>query len=148
MLADEGFVSCFRATPEDVRRALDQVEQFLGQTEHACAEAMIVLAEALNNVVEHAYAEKPDGLISLFAWLAGPAVSFELRDKGRPMPKGDLPVGDLPDHSTTLEHLPEGGFGWFLIHDLTEALEYERVAQENILRFRVPLTSGAQVSYG
>lgn len=52
----------------------------------------------------------------------------------------------LPDHCLlprTLpgandEGLPEGGFGWFLIQDLTQALCYYREERRNFLAFSVP----------
>ena len=40
-----------------------------------------------------------------------------------------------------MDDLPEGGFGWGLIHDLTQGLSYRRVAEENHVRFRIDLDS-------
>ena len=46
-------------------------------------------------------------------------------------------AGKLPD--TALEDLPEGGFGWHLIHSLTNDLTYLRTGGCNRLRFLLPL---------
>jgi serine/threonine-protein kinase RsbW len=40
---------------------------------------------------------------------------------------------DLPDASGPLHSLPEGGFGWFLIQNLANTLDYRRMAGENHL---------------
>ena len=36
--------------------------------------------------------------------------------------------------------LPEGGFGWYLIQDLTASLSYFREGRRNFLAFIVPVT--------
>ena len=96
----------------------------------------IVLAEALNNVVEHGY---PDGGGQIFLKLrrhrAG--LLIQIKDQGRPMPGGRTPLGDHPATSSRKENLPEGGFGWFLIRELARDLIYDRRDGENILIFRL-----------
>ncbi|MCT4372529.1 ATP-binding protein [Yangia mangrovi] len=120
----------------EVRAALGQVTEALGRggyCAHARNCAELVLAEALNNIVEHAYAGQGPGRIRL--WLQGVpgAIRLELRDRGRPMPDLALPEGRLKP----LGHdgdLPEGGFGWYLIRRLAAEVSYRRVGGENVLR--------------
>lgn len=96
------------------------------------ATAEIVLAEVLNNIAEHAYAEGPgDITVSLAATKSG--LDCRILDKGREMPGGAPPVGTLPE-----EELPEGGFGWFLIRSLTQGLSYQRKPGQNRLSFVIP----------
>ncbi len=94
--------------------------------------AEIVLAEALNNIVEHAYADGK-GEIELTICLNRQGLNCKIVDHGAPMPDGALPSGVLgsPDD------LPEGGFGWHLIRTLSEDLSYARVAGQNQLTFRL-----------
>jgi serine/threonine-protein kinase RsbW len=94
--------------------------------------AEIVLAEALNNIVEHAYADGT-GEIELTIRLNRQGLVCRIVDHGVAMPNGALPSGNL----TSPEDLPEGGFGWHLIRLLAEDLRYARVAGQNELTFRL-----------
>ena len=68
------------------------------------------------------------------------ALRVRLVDQGRAMPGLTLPEGKLPRHDVALEDLPEGGFGWFLIHNLTQRLTYRRIGAKNQLDFEIPLS--------
>jgi serine/threonine-protein kinase RsbW len=95
----------------------------------------IVLAEVLNNVVEHAYRDAP-GPICICIDHIDPVVEVSVFDQGAPMPGGHLPAGH-PTPIEEVEDLPEGGFGWFLIRTLTQDLRYERAGEVNRLCFAV-----------
>lgn len=97
--------------------------------------AEIVLAEALNNIVEHAYA-RHTGVIEITLLLRQNALLFRIVDSGLPMPGERLPVGQLAPLDQ-LDDLPEGGFGWFLIRTLSHDLDYRRVDGRNLLSFRL-----------
>lgn len=101
----------------------------------------IVLAEALNNVVEHAYSGQERGVIDLELIEHAGTLAFTITDDGHPMPDGNLPQGKAHDLSVATQDLPEGGFGWFLIHELTNQLSYERADGRNVLTFQIPLTA-------
>jgi len=129
----------FPASYEDVRDTIGETVGALdplGLSMEECSSVEIVLAEALNNVVEHGY---PDGGGEIYLKLrrhrAG--LLIQVKDRGRPMPGGRTPVGDHPATSSRREHLPEGGFGWFLIRELARDLIYDREDGENILIFRL-----------
>jgi serine/threonine-protein kinase RsbW len=97
--------------------------------------AEIALAEALNNVVEHAYDRAP-GRISVTVLLSGGMLTCTIVDRGNPMPDGALPHGHLPEIVPGGD-LPEGGFGWHLIRALSHDLAYARVEGRNELSFRL-----------
>ncbi len=97
--------------------------------------AEIVLAEALNNVVEHAYARHA-GDIEITLRLSGSELFCKIVDTGLPMPDGSLPAGVL-NRLAEGAPPPEGGFGWFLIRTLSRDLEYRRVGACNLLSFRL-----------
>jgi serine/threonine-protein kinase RsbW len=97
----------------------------------------LVLAEVLNNIVEHAFSGQPDGRIDIDITTTQSGVTCCIQDNGRAMPGGVLPSGDLPDIGVDLPDLPEGGFGWHLIRSLTSELTYRRSADGNALRFTV-----------
>ena len=96
--------------------------------------AEVVLAEALNNIVEHAYA-KSDGHIDLRLQRRPDRVLCDIVDHGALMPGGALPAG-LSQPIGVDKDLPEGGFGWFLIRSLTENLVYQRIDARNHLSFQ------------
>ena len=97
--------------------------------------AEIVLAEALNNIVEHAYARHA-GEIEITLLLHQNALICRIIDTGLPMPNELLPTGHLAAFEAT-DDLPEGGFGWFLIRTLSRDLDYRRVDGRNHLSFRL-----------
>lgn len=97
--------------------------------------AEIVLAEALNNIVEHAYAHH-DGEIEVSLQLQQNQLLCHISDSGLPMPGGELPDGILPALGA-FEDLPEGGFGWHLIRSLSKDLQYRREGDRNLLSFRL-----------
>lgn len=101
--------------------------------------AETVLAEVLNNVVEHAYAGTVSGPIELRMQHVAGRLKIDVRDYGKPMPGGDLPGGALPADDFVEDAPPEGGFGWFLIRAFARNIAYERADDQNRLTFDVPL---------
>jgi serine/threonine-protein kinase RsbW len=112
----------------------------LGADREILASVEIVLAEALNNLVEHAYGYREDGLIEMMLGLDGKSLTIELRDSGCKFP-GIPQRKTMHGDAVKLEDLPEGGFGWFMIHTLTDNIEYGYVSGQNILRFSIDSVS-------
>lgn len=98
----------------------------------------LVLAEVLNNVVEHAYPDPAAvGRISITCALKTDGLHLHITDEGEPMPEGVAPVGRQASVDVAFDDLPEGGFGWFLIQDLAKDVTYQRVGAENHLSLRL-----------
>jgi serine/threonine-protein kinase RsbW len=139
----------FAASCGDVRAALADLRSFLqgaGLSADACGTAEIVLAEALNNVAEHAYAMSGSGTIQLEVTLMPGALAANITDEGAPLPGLCLPHARNPTPGKPAkdgagQDLPEGGFGWFLIHNLTSSLRYRRLDGRNHLHLGLDLTS-------
>ncbi|MGK7752779.1 MULTISPECIES: ATP-binding protein [unclassified Roseovarius] len=104
----------------------------------------LAVGEALNNVTEHAYAGRRPGQVHMIADLLPDRVLVTLSDSGRAMPGNRLPAGDLPDSSGPRADLPEGGFGWHLIHKLCPELTYSRQAGTNTLCMTFPRHADAE----
>jgi serine/threonine-protein kinase RsbW len=101
--------------------------------------AELVLGEALNNIVEHAYATT-SGPIEVCVTRTADALACRIADRGASMPGGTPPAGQLPTGlDGPIDDLPEGGFGWFLIRTLTADLTYHRQDGRNHLSFTLPL---------
>jgi serine/threonine-protein kinase RsbW len=144
----DSFACSFRATELDARRGIVSVVERLkemGIPNTRVDEVQIALAEAVNNVVEHAYAETATGDVLIRCNLHPDRLWVEIRDAGAPFPASKLPEGRAVDVNTDtpLEDLPEGGFGWFLIRELTSVIQYQRNMDNNQLSlcFEIQLTN-------
>lgn len=142
----EIFQRCFSAEPHAVRGALRAaVACFARQISlDEVGTLELVLAEVMNNIVEHSYAGGATGTISLSIVRDRCGLSCSLSDDGVPLPEGCLAPPQLPETAVSTEHLPEGGFGWYLIHDLARDLGYRREGGQNLLAFRLPLGAPAR----
>ena len=138
----------FPSDPMAVRSALRSVLSglsYLELSQDCCGNLELVLAEAMNNVVEHAHGGRLDGLIEVRVARAeddGGAVVCELIDDGAPLPEGGPPEGSWPEIPPDVADLPEGGFGWMLIRELAHDLDYGRYGGRNRLRFRLDIAEG------
>ena len=140
-LKDRAFRIVLPSSLIAVRQALVQLRVRLGPlniSDDLFGSIEIVLAEALNNIVEHAYRDD-EGVIELEITHVDDQLIFRVVDDGLEMPGGQVPIGTIKDYPSDPERLPEGGFGWFLIHDLTNNLSYQRSGSRNILMFGFPL---------
>lgn len=98
----------------------------------------IVLAEVLNNIVEHGYRADGSSLISMTVTARKNGVDCVVCDRGLGMPDGKIPCPRRFDaEMKDMDDLPEGGFGWGLIHDLASDLRYTREGKENRLSFTI-----------
>lgn len=126
------------STPLAVRQALCALFDRLTVaplSQRARDTAQIVLAEALNNVVEHAYAQGT-GEIEVTVAFCPTGLICRISDAGLPMPGESAPPGHLAAISPDGD-MPEGGFGWYLIRSLSKDLHYRREGGRNLLSFRI-----------
>lgn len=124
-----------RETLVEVTAALTRA----GLSDDDVANAELILAEAMNNIVEHAYAGTC-GPVELCVEIRRDALDCALRDQGREAPTGYPPDPPLPEIEPPM-NLPEGGFGWHIIRSLTTDLRYRREGAWNVLSFRMPLSA-------
>lgn len=108
----------------------------LGLPAKKADDVKIALAEAINNVVEHAYADIAAADVQVDCRLRENQLVIRITDTGNPLPDLQPPAGIPASVETSLEDLPEGGFGWFLIHQLTSEIQYERSDSGNLLLLR------------
>ncbi|PFG64975.1 serine/threonine-protein kinase RsbW [Thioclava sp. ES.031] len=131
----------FAATPIAVRDALRAaVARFIRlMTEEEAGTLELILAEILNNIVEHGYGDSGKGTISLSIARDGKGLTCSVSDDGVALPPACLDLEDRDPERPDPTSLPEGGFGWFLIRDLATDLGYHREEGRNLLAFRMPL---------
>lgn len=133
------------ATESAVRSGLISATSALksmGVSEDTQGFAEILLAEVLNNIVEHAYAGRSEGSIEIEIRTDATTLRFNVRDWGVPMPGLALPEGKEHDLAVPVDDLPEGGFGWFMIHTLAQNLSYARRDDQNLLTFDMDINAG------
>lgn len=124
------------AATRDALQALRAALSRQGTDPALLSRVEMVLAEVFNNVAEHAYAERPGGPVRLTLRQAGAGLVATVSDRGAPMPGNRLPEARLPRADVPMPNLPEGGFGWYLIHTESDSLIYRRENGENHLRLR------------
>lgn len=125
---------------DEVRSALGRLLVALGPLELDIEEAgtvELVIAEALNNIVEHAYAPDASGPIWIKCQHRKDGLHLCIADEGEKMPNGQIPLGMSPDIDVDMMDLPDGGFGWFLIKDLAKDVRYHRIGEVNQLDLRL-----------
>ncbi len=138
----EGLHLVLQASPLAVRDSLLQMlaaPPLSDLSPDARGTAEVVLAEVLNNIAEHAYPAGP-GPVAVALTPVAAGTHCLVIDQGAAMPGDRLPEGRLPIADSGLEDLPEGGFGWHLIHSLTRDLAYVRAGGCNRLSFLLPRT--------
>lgn len=114
-----------------VRNLVDAVRDG-GFGEETCDDLTIAVSEALNNIAEHAYKEQ-GGDVTVQAIKVENGLCVRLSDTGIAMPGGQMPLGTCPTTDGPVDALPEGGFGWFMLRELTENMGYERDGGSNHL---------------
>ena len=130
----------FPATRLAVREQLARVQTCLKQTAASAGlreNVALLLAEILNNIVEHSLVGQPDARITLAITRDEAGIHVETWDAGRPLPPQLLASPRLPERPVDLVDMPEGGFGWFIIHALADDMFYERNDGTNRLSFRL-----------
>lgn len=109
----------------------------------------LVLAEVMNNIVLHGgppieQMAEPRR-IHLSAACHRNGVACAITDDGERLPRPCL-LDAGPPQAYDDQALPEGGFGWLIIHRLTQSLAYFREDQRNLLAFNIPVTERDRVS--
>lgn len=139
----ERFEARVAADPLSVRillyALLNRFGRLLGPANASAVE--LVLAEVLNNVVEHAYGPDQAGDIEIAVVLHPVSLECRIADWGRPFPDHTMRYRHLPDLEVALDRLPEGGWGWTLIQRCARDLVYRRLGDRNELSLVVPLAS-------
>ena len=122
-----------------IRRTLSQIKQMIDAHDHLCPELRsnceLVLAEVCNNIEEHSYWGRTGCQFSIAVTVGPQTIAVETQDTGLPMPGLKLPEPRLPPYQVEQADLPEGGFGWYLIHVLAPNPTYVRHGETNHLRF-------------
>ena len=122
------------ATPEEVMRAVDALQQF-GQARQIPERTLFGLALALeecaSNIVNHAYQRDARQTFRVTLEHTGSAMVIELRDRG---PAFDPTQAPVPEPEAADDDRPPGGWGIHLVRHYTDEMRHTRAGGENVLR--------------
>ncbi len=91
----------------------------------------LCVVEAVNNAIQHAYRNKAGYEVEVMIEFTSTGMTFEVCDTGESMESLKTPTLEFdPDDRA---NLPEGGMGLYLIHQIMDAVRYERSGNKNIL---------------
>lgn len=100
----------------------------------------LVLSELLTNIVKHAYsstsAPSQDCKIEVHARFSGEFLEVLIIDQGIELPRHVLKKTNIEFDGEDIFALPEGGFGWSIVHSIIDQVICQRVSDSNRLLLR------------
>lgn len=96
----------------------------------------LVLEEAISNVILYAYDKEEQKEISLVAYLSDNNLVFVLTDSGMEFDPTKVPDADV---TLSAEEREIGGLGIYLIRQIMNTVEYQRIDGKNVLTMRKEL---------
>ncbi len=87
------------------------------------ASCEIAIREALNNVIKHAYQNRPNNKINLLISLKSKHITISISDFGKS--RKSIKEATLDFNPKDIENLPEGGFGLYIIEKIMDTTEYK-----------------------
>ena len=97
----------------------------------------LALEEAVVNVMTYAYPKGTNGTVQIDAEANDQRLKFVITDQGSPF---DPTAKEDADITLSVEDRPIGGLGIFLVRQLMDSINYERVNGSNVLTLRKKLT--------
>ena len=96
----------------------------------------LVLEEAVSNVILYAYSKEVQKEINLLANISDNNLIFVLTDSGKEFDPTKVPNADV---TLSAEEREIGGLGIFLIRQIMDTVEYQRIDGKNVLTMRKQL---------
>lgn len=93
----------------------------------------LVLEEAVSNIILYAYPEQMGKEISIMADKSDNILVFTLTDTGKEFDPTEVPEVDI---NLSVEERPIGGLGIFLIKNIMNEVEYQRVEGRNVFTLK------------
>jgi len=147
----EPYSFCLHVVPDplSVRAALEEFDQWLGGHNvdaDGRGTTQIVLAEILNNIVEHGQLSSHQG-ISTSISLISDGVFCKVKDEAPTFRALETPAVNADGMCGASIQLAEGGYGVFLVQSLARNIRYCEVERGNHLEFVIPLVSKFEQIY-
>ena len=152
-MADDLTILTFSYTPVEetllldeeltVQNNLQQVEQLNGFVKEVTnrlnidkslgRQLQLAVEEAVVNVMEYAYPAGTTGDISIRVTSDGHRLKYIISDSGVPFNPTEAATADT---TLSAEERPVGGLGIFLVRQLMDSINYERIDGKNVLTLR------------
>lgn len=132
----------FSSNPKNVNYVCTSIKKFLNSKNIPGTinnEIELSVAEAVNNIIRHAYKGNTGKLIEVDVRKNDRYVEVVFVDSG--MPRENLEKPTLNFDPDDIENLPEGGFGLYLIDTMMDENEYYSQNGKNILRLKKMINS-------
>lgn len=110
-----------------LQACFSQLTETIGMEDSRARQLRLALEEAVVNVISYGAAT----VIVVSAEVTDGRLVLTIDDDGRPF---DPTQGSTTDLTVPADERPVGGLGIILMHQMTDALSYERVGGHNILR--------------
>ena len=115
---------------------VDELGKELSLTPELIFNLNLVLEEAVSNVILYAYGEEKHKEISLMAKISDGNLVFALTDSGKEFDPTKVPDADI---TLSAEEREIGGLGIYLIRQIMNKVEYQRIDKRNVLTMRKQL---------
>jgi sigma-B regulation protein RsbU (phosphoserine phosphatase) len=112
---------------------VDEICEALGFDMGTTMQMNLALEEAVVNVMNYAYPAGTEGKIHIEAQVNDIRLKFVITDSGVPF---DPTVKGEADVTLSAEERPVGGLGIFLVRQIMDSINYERINDQNILTLR------------
>ena len=115
---------------------IDELGEEMNLTPELIFNLNLVLEEAVSNVILYAYGEEKHKEISLMAKISDGNLVFVLTDSGKEFDPTKVPDADI---TLSAEEREIGGLGIYLIRQIMNKVEYQRIDKRNVLTMRKQL---------
>ncbi len=112
---------------------VDEVCEAVGFDSGTTMQMNLALEEAVVNVMQYAYPSGTQGNVTIEALANDTRLKFSIIDSGTPF---DPTVQAEVDTTLSVEERPVGGLGIYLIRQIMDSINYERVDGHNVLTLR------------
>lgn len=109
---------------------IEELGEELGLTPDLVFNLNLVLEEAVSNVILYAYPKEEQQELSLSASISNNNLVFVLTDSGKEFDPTQAPDADI---TLSAEERQIGGLGIFLIRQIMNQVEYQRIDGKNVL---------------
>ena len=116
---------------------VDEVCEAVGFSHAVTMQMNLAIEEAVVNVMNYAYPPDTRGDVSIEASVNDVRLKFTITDSGMPF---DPTIKADADTTLSVEERPIGGLGIFLVRQIMDSINYERIDNLNVLTLRKKLT--------
>ena len=130
ILSESLTLNCDIARVPELNDFIMSVTERLGMDPSLTGQVQMAVEEAVVNVMNYAYPEKRNGFVTIKALSDGHELRLVIIDSGIAF---DPTKKEKADVTLSVEERPIGGLGIFLVRELMDSVNYERVDGRNIL---------------